>query len=134
MPAFSSPGIYHNKAALTPSTNENLRSQRPLKVLFVLTLTNKHMLKATTMCEPHIFQETSKGLKILLMINMIKRKISAWLNQSAGQGMCLTERTEGGNKLIINELFYFLILGIGLNLDDTESQNTRWQQAEERVM
>jgi len=65
---------------------------------------------------------------------MIKRKISAWLNQSVGQGMCLTEKTEGGNKLIINELLYFLILGIGLNLDDTESQNTRWQQAEEQVM
>ena len=31
-------------------------SQYLLKVFLVVTLTNKHMLKASAVCEPHIFQ------------------------------------------------------------------------------
>ena len=37
-------------------------SQYLLKVFLVVTLTNKHMLKASAVCEPHIFQESFEVL------------------------------------------------------------------------
>ena len=49
-------------------------SQYLLKVFLVVTLTNKHMLKASAACEPNFFQESFEVLQIILAMRIIRRK------------------------------------------------------------